>query len=90
MEYLGVVKKIGEEILTQIKNAVKGYVKFIWNTPNHLARWGAVFVAAPVLILGLPLIPGLPDQAARQLAELVLVCLAFFALAATLFGGKGS
>ena len=89
MEYLGGAKKIGEQIVTWIKNALKGYVKFIWQTPSHMARWGAVALAAPVLLIGLPLIPLLPDESVRRLAELCLVCLAFFALAATLFGGKG-
>ena len=89
MEYAGAIKKIGEEIFTQIKNAAKGYVRFIWQTPNHLARWGAVFLAAPILLIGLPAIPGLPDETARQIAEIALICLCFFALAATLFGGNG-
>jgi hypothetical protein len=86
MKLMRIVRSILDELLDQAKAAVKGYVKFIWSTPNHLARWGAIFLAAPVLLLGLPLIPGLNAEVARRLAEVILVALCFLGIAGTMFG----
>ena len=84
------IKFVAEEIGKQIGNAIRGYIRFIWNTPEHLARWGAIFLLAPILFLGLPLVPGVTREMANHAAPIVLVAACFFGLAATLFGGRGS